>query len=296
MKTGKLPCFGDILPKSDLIVGYGSGIYPQDGSTRESFALLDLLVFCDDRMAFVEHMMKMGYISRASLLASRILNPEVAFFTDLRTPSGVGFKVGVIESRRALSRLRNWQNSYYIPGRLQKPVKILYRSSESIYDSFQSSLEVNLINGLRAAVISLPHDHAEGFNLEQLFTGLVRLSYIGDIRIAFAENPHKVQNIVKAQSALLTEMYSPYFNAVGVTEVSPGVFKSTKEPLELWKSLPPSFTQNSGRLSDPRSSLISRLSRINFRESSYQAFAGVGTSGVSNSLKYLVRKVSKRFR
>ena len=295
MNQAKLPCFEGILPESDLILGYGSGIVQQAGYSPQAFALLDLLVFCGNRIAYVEDLMRMGYISRSSLYASRILNPEISFFTDLRTPSGIGFKVGVIETTRALSRLRNWDSSFYLPGRLQKPVQLLHFSSDSVRESYESASEMNLRSALRAAIISLPPDQFAGFSLEQLFTALVRLSYMGDIRMAFAENPHKVHNIVKGQLGLLKELYSPHFDTVGVSEVSPGIFKSRKQPGELWSSLPPSFIQNSRNVTDPRATLTATLSRINARESTYQALAGVGTSGVTNSLKYLVRKVSKRF-
>lgn len=53
----------------------------------------------------------------------------------------------------------------------------------------------------------------ERFTLEELYLALVGISYMGDFRMAFGENPNKVANIVQAQRSFLEEIYTPIIDA-----------------------------------------------------------------------------------
>jgi hypothetical protein len=56
----------------------------------------------------------------------------------------------------------------------------------------------NLRHALRAALLMLPGE----FSAEELYTAIAALSYNGDWRMVFGENPFKVSNIVAAQISL----------------------------------------------------------------------------------------------
>lgn len=63
----------------------------------------------------------------------------------------------------------------------------------------------NLYNAVRTALCLLPQEFSE----EDLFLTIAGLSYHGDPRMAFFENPHKVFNIVHAQQDLFRQLYQP---------------------------------------------------------------------------------------
>jgi translocator assembly and maintenance protein 41 len=95
--------------------------------------------------------------------------------------------------------LTNW-DTLYLSGRLQKPVKIL-RDDPKV----RLANHINLLSAVRVALLLLPQTFTE----HQLYTTIAGISYMGDPRMSFAENPHKVQNIVNNQVANFRRLYSP---------------------------------------------------------------------------------------
>lgn len=96
-----------------------------------------------------------------------------------------------------LRDLEEWE-TLYLAGRLQKPVKILRDDAK-----VKLATKQNLENAVRVALLMLPERFAE----EDLFLKIAGLSYRGDFRMLFGENPHKVYNIVYAQMDAFHEKY-----------------------------------------------------------------------------------------
>lgn len=92
----------------------------------------------------------------------------------------------MIEVDDLIQDLREWQH-LYVAGRLHKPVQILKSNSE-----VEKAIEINLHHALNTALFLLPEDFSE----EDLFMTIAGLSYTGDSRMKYAENPNKVANIV----------------------------------------------------------------------------------------------------
>jgi len=283
------------LPPCDISIGYGSAFLKQENRAPESASLLDLLVLARDKNEFVKDLYRTKLISSGSMYFSQFFDQEVAFFADLRLSSSQRCKVGVIETSRALRRMTEWDGSFYIPGRLQKPVRLLRCEDARIERDFEFARARNFESALRAAVILARPRGSDLFTSFDLLTVLVSMSYLGDIRVSFAEDPRKVRNIVAGQGEDLRSMYSPFFEKVGIRETSSRELQCFKTNEELWSKLPSSFTRGAIQLVDPREALIATLRSINRRESFHQALTGLGTTGVSKSVKYLARKVSKRF-
>jgi len=65
--------------------------------------------------------------------------------------------------------------------------------------------EVNKANALRAALLMQPLDRQ--FSKLNLYLTITGLSYTGDIRMGFAENPNKIRNIVLPNLAAFDEWY-----------------------------------------------------------------------------------------
>lgn len=96
-------------------------------------------------------------------------------------------KYGVVNIRTFRKDLLDW-NSLYLAGRLHKPVHMFLTSSQ-IMEAQRGNLE----NAFRAALLLCP----KYFTMSQLLKVICSLSYIGDIRLGFAEDSAKVERIVK---------------------------------------------------------------------------------------------------
>ena len=91
-------------------------------------------------------------------------------------------KYGVISREHLLQDLTAW-NDLYIAGRLHKPVRIL-RGDPLV----ESCMETNKELAVRSSLLLLP----ERFSDLQLYLTIASLSYGGDPRMLFGENPRKV--------------------------------------------------------------------------------------------------------
>jgi translocator assembly and maintenance protein 41 len=281
----------EVLPESDMIIGYGSGVFRQASEDIKAKRLIDLLIVSEQKCDYITRLRHLGYIERWSASFGCYTNADIIFFPDIRLPNIDPVKLGVINRSTLYRRLSDWDQSFYIPGRLQKPTQILF-SREDTLSEFNDSQATNLKCALAAAVIS----SGESREIEEydLFKSLISLSYLGDIRVGIAENPRKIDNILSAQLSLFRKMYNPYMKSVGLEPRQDGVFLITKSPQQLWSILPKNFRRHAIQSNDFRQALIATLTNINRRESIYQAMVGLGTTGLSKSIHYLGRKISKR--
>ena len=280
-------------PKPRLLIGYGSGVIPQADRRENSDALLDYLVIVDDQLEYIQSMKYQGLLGSVSAAFCDRVPMEVAYFPNSVLPgTNRGYKLGIVDRAKLIARLKCWNGSFYIPGRLQKPTKIL-SSDQACLIEFEEAQRSNLRNALIVgSILSSRYDNHIA-DLE-LFRSIVSLSYIGDIRVGIAENPHKIDNILLAQKDQLRSLYSPFFQDVGIVETGNGRLSFSRSPRELWTMLPEPFKRVSVQSSDPRESLRATLTNINRRESLQQAIGGIGTAGLMKSAKYLARKLSKR--
>jgi hypothetical protein len=140
--------------------------------------------------------------------------------------NGATMKYGVISVDILLDDLLNWRY-LYAAGRLHKPVCIAQPvigvqddfikktrntskfSEGERRDEILIASRENLRHALRAALLMLPSE----FSAEDLYTTITAISYNGDWRMVFGENPHKVSNIVSAQISLFHSLYGPILNA-----------------------------------------------------------------------------------
>lgn len=110
---------------------------------------------------------------------------------------GKRIKYGTISIDTLTRDMLDW-TTLYIPGRTQKPVRILRDDAR-----VRLANQVNLASALRTALLLLP----ERFDERQLFETICGLSYRGDFRMHVGENPRKVKNIVDAQLGGFRKLY-----------------------------------------------------------------------------------------
>lgn len=121
------------------------------------------------------------------------------YFNPFVEINGMKIKYGVVTMDTLIDDLCNW-NTLYLAGRLHKPVKILRDEPRLRFVN-----QANLLSVLRTSLLLLP----EKFTELQLYKMIAGVSYMGDPRMRFGENPMKVSNIVNNQFLQFRQLYSP---------------------------------------------------------------------------------------
>lgn len=171
-------------------------------------------------------------------------------------------KYGVVSIDTLVKDLAEW-NTFYLAGRLQKPVNIL--KDDPIVRFWNQQ---NLRAAATLAYANLPD--SEPFDEFKFYENITSLSYRGDLRFKLgAENPEKIRKIVDNNFEYFQTYYSP-------------IMKEVIEQKHF--VLPPGFTiENSNK----------KLEKIIFQSSTAQTLKGIFTAGVNKSIKYAWAKKMK---
>ena len=263
------------LPAASLVVFYGSAVFSQgEASQQDSTKLLDLLVVADDPAEWHKENRARHPAHYPRLLCA--LGPArlgLIFFPYAEVAQ-MRCKYGIISTEAFIRDLEQW-DSLYCAGRLQKPVKIVGQPTEAV----QHALSANLTHALHASLQLLPSSFSE----KDVYEGIARLSYDGDIRMLFAETPDKIQNLVKHNMDHFSQLYRPLLNPL---VVDPSLSRLQLRPnCELL--LPPRFDSNH---------LRKQLWTTVRRSSLVQTCKGPLSAGLYNSVRYGFRKILKRFK
>ncbi|CAI4062254.1 hypothetical protein SKDZ_07G2970 [Saccharomyces kudriavzevii ZP591] len=252
--------------------GYGSGVFEQAGySEKDSKPQIDIILGVTYPSHFhsinmrqnPQHYSSLKYFGSEFASKFQQIGAGV-YFNPFANINGHDVKYGVVSMETLLKDVATW-NTFYLAGRLQKPVKIL-----------KNDLRVQYWNqlNLKAAATLAKHYTLEKNNNEfdefQFYREITALSYAGDIRYKLGgENPDKVNNIVTKNFKRFQEYYKPIYKEVVLNDSF---------------YLPKGFTlKNTQRL------LLSRISK----SSALQTIKGVFTAGVTKSIKYAWAKKLK---
>ena len=218
---------GDLLhasfPSTRMAFAYGSGVFTQatvdkvhaaattttDTDTANDAApMIDMVFAVDDPKKWHEeniqknrhHYSLAAHGGAAFVTRLQRMGAHVWYNALVPVPKPWGdgrllMKYGVISSRSLEKDLSSW-SSFYISGRMQKPVAWIegYEMSRSDNVAMLEAGRCNLKGAASAALLLLPEKFTEG----QLYETITGLSYAGDFRMAIAENPDKVMNIVRS--------------------------------------------------------------------------------------------------
>ncbi len=287
-------------PKAIAVYGYGSGIFKQAGYGKEDKPQLDLIFVVDDvkewNMKNIE--LNPNDYSKAGAKYFRKKDKDILVgrtgvtYLSYIEEDGATFKYGTVEYDSLKESLNTW-NSFYMTGRFQK----------TIYE-FESCEELRKIierNRRSAVIVSLLMSE-DGCSFKDVLVRLCGLSYAGDTRMAIAENPRKVLNIVEGSYDEFVKMYEKYikeFSKISLDKLEIKRDKLIKAVEELPECIR-DYLLNSGK--DLRDRLVCEelimayLSKINKSESTYQTMKGLKTNGLHKSLSYATAKVKKRFK
>ncbi|XP_059625084.1 uncharacterized protein LOC132268271 isoform X2 [Cornus florida] len=206
-KSEELASLLKILPPVEFCCVYGSALHPNN---CDKSSMVDYILGVADPLQWHAENLKMNrdhYASWMVHLGGARLITDVAdeigvgvHFNPFVTRNNKMFKYGVVRMDDLIRDILNWER-FYLSGRLQKPVHILKDNLD-----ISNVNSVNLRAATSAALLLLPSK----FNEEDLFAKICSLSYMGDLRMLFAEDKNKVKNIVQGQFGLFQTMYKPY--------------------------------------------------------------------------------------
>ncbi len=301
--TKEILDFIETLPPTVGVIGYGSGVKPQAGYTEQDKKQIDLFIVVQDLKRWHEEnqVLNPNHYTFTSRLFFELptkcqhMGTDICYIPYLKHKNSV-FKIGIIEEKDLLNDLNEW-TSFFLAGRFQKDVLVL-KSDEKI----REAMERNRKNAMIISLILLDEKH---LNVKDLITQIVSLSYIGDPRMHFAENPEKIQNIVNGSFEELKQIYQDedfYFIRendsieIDYTEIFDyGIQEMPKNIQKIFQNL---NTMNINLLSKEdllllQKSLLQYFKSLNKRSGTLQAMKGILTAGPVKSLEYGLEKLKK---
>lgn len=195
------------LPPVDFCFMYGSSLHPNN---NDKSSMIDYILGVSNPQQWHSENLQLNrdhYASWMMRLGGARLVTGVAdgigvgvHFNPFITCGDKMYKYGVVRVDDLIQDILEWK-TFYLSGRLQKPVRVLVDNL-----GIEHKNSVNLRSATSAALILLPSKFTE----EDLYTKICSLSYIGDLRMFFAEDKNKVKKIVQGQYNLFQTMYKSY--------------------------------------------------------------------------------------
>mmetsp|Transcript_36640 Transcript_36640/g.74394 ORF Transcript_36640/g.74394 Transcript_36640/m.74394 type:complete len:316 (-) Transcript_36640:272-1219(-) len=293
------------FPPTRFAFAYGSGAVAQTGYDPAECPMLDLVFVVDDPVEWHRlNLINNGHhYSMLATLGPRVISqiqslPACVYYNTLTPMKGGGQKgrmmkygvIGLIDFQRDL---REWRH-LYLAGRLHKPVIFLSSPNSCI----STDLTSNLSSAVRTALLLLP----EHFSKKELFLSIASLSYMGDFRMSFGENPDKVRNIVLPNLDKFERLYEPvvakHFSRSctwrpGGSEG--GLYEQdlSMAARENHVSMLPAAMQLPPGVPIEASAIKAQLRSIVFRSALLQSTKGILTAGPAKSAKYSGAKLGK---
>ncbi|XP_008787872.1 phosphatidate cytidylyltransferase, mitochondrial isoform X2 [Phoenix dactylifera] len=318
-KTAELAGPLELFPPVDFCCVYGSALLPNN---NDKTSMVDYILGVADpiqwhsenlernRHHYSKWMVRLG--PRAIIRVADGIGAGVHFnpFVEWRYKK---IKYGVVQMHNLAMDVLTWDR-FYLSGRLQKPVHVLI-------DNWDVQ-KVNLINlkmAISASLLLLPPEFTE----EDLYAKICSLSYMGDMRMLFAEDKNKVKKIVEGSFNLFQSMYKPLIQehvSDGLLSTSPhGKQAAFKQDFglsatnSLFSSLPwivqiriSGKHESESGIMTPQIAVSSRevaakcvrkaLRSLVMVSSARQAVSGVLAAGGVNAARYLGKKISKAWK
>lgn len=287
-------------PKVAGAYGYGSGVFKQSGYTSKDKPQIDMIFVVDDLKKWHLENMKLNpkdYSLSAKLYfkstsSSKLKgNTGIVYLSNI-VEDGSVYKYGTIEEKDLERYLDTWE-SFYLPGRFQKTILPIIESKK-----ISKMNEKNRESVLFTALLTLPQGEHK---LIDVYTQICGLSYLGDTRMKFAENPRKVLNIVEGSYDIFKDIYgtgNSYFKTNKKEEVTIDYEKLMKDIKKLPKFLLEYIGDNieNNDREIIREKILTYFTELNKKESSKQTIKGLYSNGIIRSINYAYKKVLKKIK
>lgn len=300
MLEKKIEKFIKKRPKVKGAYGYGSGVFKQSGYTSKDKPQIDMIFVVEDLKKWHLENIKLNpkdysftsklYFKSASVLKLKG-NTGIVYLSNIEENGNI-YKYGTIEEKDLEKYLTTWE-SFYLPGRFQKTILPIIES-----DIITKANEKNRESVLFTALLTLPKEKNK---LIDVYTQICGLSYLGDTRMKFAENPRKVLNIVEGSYDKFKEIYgtgNSYFKTNKKEEITIDYEKLMKDIKKLPKSLLEYLKEDikSQDINVIREKILMYFTEINKKESSKQTLKGLYSNGPIRSINYASKKVMKKLK
>ncbi|KAG1693275.1 hypothetical protein DVH05_023740 [Phytophthora capsici] len=302
------------FPRVAFTMAYGSGVFQQKNHDA-SASMVDLVFAVDDPQAWHEqniarnpqHYSLLKYLGAANVAAFQENFGAGVYYNTLVPLTGklLGtrlIKYGVVSTQTLCDDLLTWK-TLYLSGRMHKPVSILSTNEE-----IQAASSTNLTNALNYALLCLP----EKFSEHDLFMKIAGISYLGDFRMTFGENPKKVRNIVDGNLKAFRELYqhkiqNSTFMSRSISDSDMLVANSNdlKERQRIVEALPSNVLQRLATKSHGTGTFVPQtvtkkqlqrvIASIVFRSSRSQSIKGIATAGGVKSIVYVAQKLKRTY-
>lgn len=296
----KIEDFISKRPKIKAAYGYGSGVFKQTGYTEKDKPQIDLILVVDDLKKWHLNNIKKNphdysftgklYYKYASINSLKG-NTGITYLSNIQENGSV-YKYGTIEEKDLLKYLDTWE-SFYIPGRFQKRILPIIESKK-----IAEMNQKNRDSVLFTALLTLSDKKNQ---LIDIYTQICGLSYLGDTRMRFAENPRKVLNIVEGSYDSFLEIYgtsNDYFTVnkknqlkIDTTNLLSSIHKL---PICLYQYLEKNIEEYN--IEEVRKKILEYFTQLNKLESSKQTIKGLWTNGLVRSIQYAFQKVLKKIK
>ena len=298
----------DFLAERPNVVGaygYGSGVFKQTRYTKDEKPQIDLILIVKDMKNWHQANILANpkdYSLSGNIFLTKLPDNIAKSVTGISYQSNIKykdriFKYGIIEEKDFLTYMNTWK-SFYVPGRFQKPIFPIVEN-----DKFNESIKINRENAIKVGLLTLKD---ENNNVKDLYYNITSLSYMGDIRMMFAENPNKIKNIVNGSFEEFNNIYgsnNKYFevknNGTIKYDLENLISSIPSLPSALYNNLSKYINSNNctkENLEEIKESIISYMKKINKKESIIQPAKGVLTNGVAKSLVYVIPKFKKKLK
>ena len=285
-------------PKLVAGFGYGSGVFKQAGYTSKDKPQLDLIFVVDDQRKWHLENMKLSpkdysFVGRLYFKYRKISKLKgrtgIAYISNIKEDGSI-FKYGTIEAKDLIEYLESWK-SFYLPGRLQKPIYIVTDNEE-----ISKAIQKNRDNAL---LLSCLLQNEEKVSKKDLLATLCGLSYLGDTRMKHFETPGKVLNIVEGNFDALNEIYK--FDKSYLKVDGDNIIIDRDELNKYINELPSELLEYiNPYLNESHEVLVAKIKEffetMTKGESIRQTIKGVGTNGPIRSIAYAYQKLKKSFK
>uniref|UniRef100_A0A0D9XSZ9 Phosphatidate cytidylyltransferase, mitochondrial n=1 Tax=Leersia perrieri TaxID=77586 RepID=A0A0D9XSZ9_9ORYZ len=310
---------GELLPPVDFCCAYGSTLLH---ARPEASSMVDYILGVADPLQWHSENLERNPAHYSGWMAR--LGPGA--ITRLADNIGVGvyfnpfvewrdkrIKYGVVRMNDLAMDVLTWDR-FYLSGRLQKPVHVLVDNWD-----IRKVNTINLKMAMSASLLLLPGQFTE----YDLYAQICSLSYMGDLRMLFAEDKNKVKKIVDGSFQSFQSMYRPlmqeYIAGGLLTTTSSGEQKAFQQDCgasatnELFSYLPWTIQRRmQGRFAsngkemptraivsskDMAATCVRKALRTRVMVSSArQAVSGLLASGGAVAARYLGKKMSKAWK
>lgn len=287
-------------PDALAVYGYGSGVFKQSSYSDIDKPQIDLIFIVNDVNDWYLDNVK-NNSNDYSLIGKAYFNIKaikglkgknnISYVSNIKYKDYM-FKYGVISIDDFVTSLNNW-SIFFVAGRFQKPTKE-YFSNNTIKSAISNNIKCALMVGCL-----LCEKETDFINLYEVICGL---SYIGDIRMKIAENPNKIQNIIKGSMSEFVKMY--LINNTYITFLYNGkiiinhdlLLNNIDElPSDLLYYLECNYCDFQNIIS-VRKNIYKYFKEKNRKESINQIKEGILTNGIVRSVPYVLSKIKKKFK